>query len=187
MNLKVPVAAAVCSLLLLAAPSFAKDSGTREEFRLRDKCDPATFNAGRPVQICNPAVTEGGVTLQQLTSFLAARPQDILRDRDALGWKINPDDTHVNRGATLFVRNTGGETHTFTDVTATGFTGGCLAGLNAPFGLQANPQCVDFAAVQVASAVASGASRSFTASARPGTMLFQCMFHPWMRSSIQVR
>jgi hypothetical protein len=186
MNLKVPVAAAVCSLFLFAAPAFARDGGTREDIRLRDKCDPATFNAGRAVPLCNPAVTEGGVTLQQLTNFLAARPQDILRARDALGWKINPDDTHVNRGATLDIRNTGGETHTFTEVTASGFTGGCVAGLNAPFRLQANPLCVDFAAVLATSGVASGGSRTMVATTA-GTRLFQCLIHPWMRSSIQVR
>jgi plastocyanin len=182
MTLKVPVVAALCSLWLLAGPAFARDGG--QSVRLRDECDPATFNAGaRP--LCNPALS-GDVTLQQLTAFLSQQPQDILRKRDALGWKFNPDDTEVRVGTTLQISNIGGETHTFTDVSASGFTGGCIAGLNAPFGLAPNPLCANFAQVQATSGVPSGGSLSVRLT-RVGTVLFECLIHPWMRTSVRVR
>ncbi len=188
MTPKVPLIAAACSLVLIglfAAPALGRDGGSNQEFRLRDKCDPATFNANGRV-LCTPGVTEPEVTLPRLQAFLAAQPPQILSDRDALGWKIDPDHTEVARGATRLIRSRAGETHTFSDVTSTGFTGGCVAGLNAPFGLQPNSQCASNPNIVAATSVLAGKSTTI-ALTRTGTALFQCLIHPWMRTTISVR
>jgi hypothetical protein len=177
---------------IVVAPTMAKGPEV-EQVRLFDKCDPNGFPAG----LC-ASTSRGEVSLTQLLNFLGAHTQQVLRDREALGWSYAPKEAHLKAGTTFRVTNFGGEVHTFTDVTADHFTtGGCVALLNKVLGLQPNSICkgVDetsgaaFGALLGANgAVAPGPAnaREFALAERSGTALFQCLIHPWMRLSVRV-
>ena len=87
----------------------------------------------------------------------------------------------------------GGELHTFTDVTATGFTPGCVPELNQVlFGRpDPGPQCaaVDPASglpvVFLATGLFPGRTIAVDTSTR-GTHLYECMIHPWMQATVTV-
>ena len=87
----------------------------------------------------------------------------------------------------------GGELHTFTDVTATGFTAGCIPEINQVlFGRpDPNPAC---AAVDTASGLPAvflrdglfpGRTIPVDTSTR-GTIRFECLIHPWMQATVTV-
>ena len=86
----------------------------------------------------------------------------------------------------------GGEVHSFTDVTATGFGPGCIDVINATeFGNPATaPMCgpdpiAGLGAILGTSGLFPGQPRTIDTSTR-GTRLFQCMLHPWMRTTLTV-
>lgn len=173
----------------LALPALASDSGTLQQVRMRDNCDPNNF----PPSLC-PAGAKGDVGLTQLLTFIGANSAEVLKERNALGWRFQPDHTSVKPGATFQVTNQGGEVHTFTDVTADGFaTGGCVTLLNTPLHLAPNSLChginetsPGFGALLGANgAVPQGATVNFPLT-KTGTVLYQCLIHPWMRMSVTV-
>src|SRR5919202_2857440 len=128
---------------------MASDNHRVQDVRLRDNCDPVTFNAALGNGACAPV--GGDVTLQQLIAELVARPAQVLRERNALGWRFNPDDVGVKPGTTFHVTNQGGELHTFTNVTADNFTtGGCIDLLNGLLGLRPHSLCVDAKGTNIA-------------------------------------
>jgi hypothetical protein len=57
--------------------------------------------------------------------------------------------------------------------------------LNQPLGLT-GPPAADCSTVLTTTALAPGRSRTLTSLA-PGVHRYQCMIHPWMRSTITVR
>ena len=180
------------TLLLLAAvagPAMASDNRV-QPVRLRDNCDPNNFPPG----LCASTST-GNIGITQLLNFVKANAQDVLKSRNALGWRFAPDAAGVKAGTAFEVTNQGGEVHTFTDVTKDGFkTGGCVTLLNQLLGLQPNSICqgVDetspnFGALLGANgAVPPGVTRAFPLGNRTGTVLYQCLIHPWMRMSVTV-
>src|SRR5688572_10695300 len=96
----------VCAVALLAIPS-------PQVFRVRDDCDPATFNAGPPTGpgagvICNPAFN-GGTTFSR---FIA----ELTEDKVVGSWRFNPDEVGVDRGQGTTLESRAGEFHTFTKV-----------------------------------------------------------------------
>jgi len=176
------VAAMASSLLPIFAASGSASSG--EVIKIRDNCDPATFNAVIGPDTC---VREGNngqrVTFDRFIERLfAGNAAAILESRNHLGWRFSPDETEVEVGDSLAVMNLGGEFHTFTDVTSTGFVGGCLPELNAAFGFSVPAQCPGALAT---TGIPAGATMTVTLST-PGTFLFECLIHPWMRTEITV-
>lgn len=184
------VAAMASSLLPIFAASGSASSG--EVIKIRDNCDPTTFNAAIGPDTC---VREGNngqrVTFDRFIDRLfAGNAAAILESRNHLGWRFSPDETEVEVGDSLAVVNLGGEFHTFTDVTSTGFVGGCVPPLNAAFGLSPGPQCDDLNNIPgpdvfETSGIPAGATMTVTLST-PGTFLFECFIHPWMRTEITV-
>ena len=71
------------------------------------------------------------------------------------------------------------------------FGGGCVDQLNIPLGLSTAPECAVIdatgAPAWLSTGVAPGASRDVTAPTKPGSYTFQCMIHPWMRLTLDVR
>jgi hypothetical protein len=157
--------------------------------RIRDKCDPATFNATLGSDTC---VGDGNVTFQQ---FLA----EVTKDHKADAWRFNPDEQEVDSGTTLQLESQGGETHTFTKVKD--FGGGIVPLLNT---LSGNPTVAPECLVN-ANPFPDPTSAAFSALVQPGKQVtgptagsnampkgrqatkYQCCIHPWMRAELTAK
>ncbi len=170
-----------------------------------DDCHPATFNAAVGPGTCNVAFR--GET--KFSEFI----NQLREDKRADDWKFSEDDVELRTGDTLVIASRGGEFHTFTQVA--GFGGGIIGLLNVLSGNPVTPvpECSRVAAVEVPAGpgglpifVLNGPSASnifmpsflsgvppstgsLTAGGSvltPGTHLFQCCIHPWMRATVTV-
>jgi plastocyanin len=149
-----------------------------QKIRIMDACDPATFNAPQPVgpglgDICQEHPNDG-VTFEEFGELLT---------RTAFGhpaWRFNAPYLEIESGDKVRVTNRGGEDHTFTEVSEQ-FGGGRVAGLNAPFGLTALPQCAE----ALAPTIHPGDSIPIK-NLSEGTHYYLCCIHPWMHAIIQV-
>jgi plastocyanin len=166
---------ASAAVLALSAVSSASAASTHRQVQVLDDCDAATFNAalGDP----NACVKAGGTTFQEFISQLVAM------DR-APAWRFAPQDLTLAAGGSIDAYNRGGEFHTFTEVAA--FGGGCVEPLNQILGLTAVPECANAGALFVSTGIAPGGELEGTALSS-GTHLFECLIHPWMRSTVVVR
>jgi plastocyanin len=167
--------ATVPMLLLFAACSDT--SGSTARIQLQDDCDPATFNAALGAGTCAHATSSTGVTLASFNSQLSATQK-------VAAWQIVPSTLTVSENETLPVVNTGGETHTYTEVAS--FGGGVVPALNQASGNPTPaPECLDAAEFD-SSTVRSGQTMQHTFDDK-GTVKYQCCIHPWMRQVVTVR
>src|SRR5213593_293992 len=103
--------------------------------------------------------------------------------RVAPAWRFAPGHLSLAAGGTIEARNIGGETHTFTEVA--NFGGGCIGFLNGLLGLNPVPECAGFpGGLFGATRVPAGETR--TVNLAPGVHRFECLIHPWMRTTIVV-
>lgn len=161
-------------LLVAACDSTTASGGT---VQLRDNCDPATFNASLGAGACAHASSGTGMTFSAFNAELSA-------NHSVAAWNIKPATLSVHEGATLTVANTGGETHTYTEVDE--FGGGVVPALNTASGnTTVAPECLDGSAF-AASTLHSGQSTQHTFDER-GTEKYQCCIHPWMRQTVVVQ
>jgi hypothetical protein len=149
--------------------------------RIRDKCDPATFNAKVAPDSCRG---DGNVTFDQ---FIA----ELMEDKKVGAWRFNPDNTDPTLGHPVILESRAGETHTFTKVAR--FGGGVVDALNELSGnLTFAPECVDLTVAGPAPGVhafnaavlriPSGAIE-YGPSLSGGDKV-QCCVHPWMRLTV---
>jgi hypothetical protein len=188
------VLAVSAASLALAGTAGAQGGGEGVVIQSRDACDPATF----PVP-CNRADNSGGVvTFGELLDTVG-------KQHSHPAWKFTKDHLTVKRGTPVVAEfGRGGEVHSFTDVTATGFGPGCVQLLNGLiFGsdaLAAMCGAPDATGVGVnlpkilfgsppdnipPSGLFPGQPLTVDTS-MPGTRLFQCMIHPWMQTTLTV-
>jgi plastocyanin len=170
-----PVLALLPTLLLAwgCGDSLAS-SGTIE---IEDNCEPASFNAALGAGACLHASEGAGMTLASFNAELNAT-------HAVADWYIDPEQMTVAEGGTFQVTNTGGETHTYTEVEA--FGGGVVPALNQASGnTTVAPECANQATFN-ASRIASGQTVQHTFDER-GTERYQCCIHPWMRQTVTVR
>ena len=169
--------------LAFVLSSHGGASPSAAELRLRDDCDPATFNAAVAPGAC---VGNGGTTFPKFI-------QELTEDKIAGAWRINPDSTGVDPGQPTLLVSRGGELHTFTRVAK--FGGGIVDVLNQLSGNNVvAPECqgMDPAATTMGSialfpgAVVNGPTGA-TSALPLGTTHFQCCIHPWMRTTIEVK
>ena len=185
---------ALCSALVVFAISSGAvgRAGSSDDgrLRIRDDCDPATFNAAIGAGAC---IGNGDTTF--------ARFQAELADEQSVGsWRFNPDkEFQVDRGRALILESRAGETHTFTKVA--NFGGGFVAGLNAASGNPVPaPECAivnaDGSLSPQPPSPANIFVRAGTTVAGPvagsailpvGRSKFQCCIHPWMRTTSRIR
>lgn len=152
------------------------DHGDNERIRVQDDCDQATFDAAIGAGTC---VGDGDTTFDE---FIA----ELIERGEAGKWRFNPEDTHIDDDEGLKVVNEGGEFHTFTEVEA--FGPGCVPELNAILGLGAPPAVCLSPALPPGALFAGGDPLTLAASTlAPGTHLFQCLIHPWMQTTLEVR
>jgi len=176
----------------MVAPALGREPH-QKLIRVLDRCDPETFDAVFGEGTCVPT-SRGDVTFERfITRLDERRARKVLQSRSLLGWVFKPSRTRAREGDSLLVDNRGGEFHTFTNVTETGFGGGCVPELNEILGLTPLPQCTTDAngdgspdAFDPGSALPAG--DSFTVSdLSHGRNLFECLIHPWMRTTVRVR
>src|SRR5262249_50278100 len=74
--------------------------------RLRDKCDPTTFNAALGAGTC---AGDGNITFNHFIS-------EVTSAKKAGAWHFDPAAGTLDEGTVLALENRGGETHTFTKV-----------------------------------------------------------------------
>jgi hypothetical protein len=123
-------------LVAVVAVAAVASEGSRS-FRVRDDCDPATFNAAVPAPpgqppTCQPSF-DGDTTFQKFI-------EQVTEDQSAGAWRFNPDKTSLDRGQTTMLESRGGEFHTFTRVAD--FGGGIVTFLNDLTGAGATrPEC----------------------------------------------
>jgi hypothetical protein len=160
-----------------------------QELRIRDKCDPVTFNKAIGPGTC---IGDGNITID---AFIA----ELTEDQSVGAWRFNPDHFDMDTGKPLRVASRAGETHTFTRVAQ--FGGGFVAFLNA---LSGNPiPAPECAVVNPDGTLASQPPSPTNTFVTAGSILngltagsatlprgltqWQCCIHPWMRTAITVR
>jgi hypothetical protein len=150
------------------------------EFRFRDDCDPATFNA--------PTAAGPGACIGNGKTTFAKFIAEVTEDKSSGAWRINPDQTEVDPGQPSVISNRGGELHTFTKVEK--FGGGIVPPLNDLSGNRIPaPECL----AQPPDKLTAGNIPAFPLSSTTGpafpvgTSKYQCCIHPWMRSVVTVK
>jgi hypothetical protein len=179
------IRALVVASLVLAAASAVVGKGALV-FRVRDDCDPTTFNAALGDGVCN-AKFDGGTTFAE---FL----EELGDDKTVGPWRFNPDQVEIDRGQGTLFESRGGETHTCTRVGE--FGGGVVPVLNDLGGFGATrPECgtPELPAPPSTTNLVIPAGDNVTGPTAGGTDLpkgttkWQCCIHPWMRSTVKVR
>jgi hypothetical protein len=149
--------------------------GGAEVIEAQDDCEPISFNEALEP---DPCATDGDTTFSDFIDQLIA-------DGAADGWRFHSDDTHIDQGERLQVVGAGGEFHTFTRVDR--FAGGCVPDINAILGLQGLDPATCAQALQN-TGVPSGVTVTVNDDdLEPGVNKFQCMIHPWMQATVEVR
>jgi hypothetical protein len=196
MRLSMGLAAVVIGTTMVHGPAANADRGPGggggggSAIRVKDECDPATFNAALGAGACQATREEAGdprVTFDQFNAQLA-------RTGRVDDWRFDSrGNDSVRAGTQLTLESRGGETHTFTRVAR--FGGGFVAGLNTASGNPTPaPECATVNADGSLTPVPANAQNvRVTAGSRvPAPALnqtgnFQCCIHPWMRLTITVR
>ena len=167
------VVVASVSLLLAASGTTSASQRTRH-LNMLDDCDQVTFDAVVGPGTCTR--TDPGTTFQAFVGELLANGQ-------APAWRFSPTALSLPAGASIVAYNKGGEDHTFTEVRH--FGGGCVQVLNTLLGLSPVPECSN-PALFPGTLVEQGDSLQ-TAPLAPGVHLFECLIHPWMRTTVTVK
>ena len=162
----------VALVLVLATASVAMGAAGERRVVMLDACDGPTFNAAIGGPVCDRA---GGVTFDK---FVA----QLIRFGEAPAWRFAPESLAVATGGGIEAYNGGGEAHTFTEVEA--FGGGCVPDLNMILGLTPVPECSDPALF--GSTLVLPGDELEVENLASGTHLFECLIHPWMRSTVTV-
>jgi plastocyanin len=175
MGRRVLLACTVGIAFALAVASVTTAAPEERRVSMLDACDGPSFNAA--LQDPNACTRNGGVTFDELINQLQTMGT-------APAWRFAPEQLSLAAGGTIEAYNGGGEFHTFTEVAA--FGGGCVPPLNELLGLTPVPECAD-AGVLFATTGAAPGNEVETGPLTPGTHRFECLIHPWMRSTVEVR
>jgi plastocyanin len=162
--------------VVLACAAVAAPAAGAPMVKIRDACDPATFNAVLGEGAC---VDGGNVTFDAFIDRL-------IRTGDHPLWSFTPKRATVPAGQTIPVSNVGGEFHTFSRTVE--FGGGFVEDLNDLLGLdEIADGCTQ---PPGATNLFLGAGESGTIPSEAlgsGTHRFICCVDPWMRASYRVR
>jgi len=157
--------------LVLAAAGTTSASQTARHVNMLDDCDAVSFNAAIGPGTCAKA---GGTTFQEFVGQLLAMGR-------APAWRFAPGAVKLPAGGSIEAYNRGGEDHSFTEVAH--FGGGCVAVLNQLLGLSAVPECTTPAWLAT---IAGPGGETETPPLPTGVHRFQCLIHPWMRTTVTV-
>jgi plastocyanin len=139
--------------------------------KMQDECDRATFDAAVGPGTC---LRNGGMKFDQFVSVLT-------RLHTVPAWKFAPDNINLRVGDTRIAINTGGEVHTFTEVSE--FGGGVVGFLND---LAGTPNVADGCKnLALSDFIAPGGSVSEVTD-KAGDEKYQCCIHPWMHAIVHI-
>ena len=152
------------------APTGAYDvaSNVVRRIEILDACDPTSFDAVFGIGTC---VRGGGRNLFDFINEVSAKGE-------ADAWRFGPEQIDARVGQTLLAVNRGGEKHTFTEVKQFG------GGLNATLNTLSHNETVD-PECNASTLIDAGASQTDELD-EPGTELYQCCIHPWMRTTVTI-
>ncbi len=183
---------ATVALAMVGASTPADAGGYKNRvIEVEDRCDPETFNAALDPEGQSPVPPcvdndQGSVTFDKFVDRLQHGGDDH--------WAFKPSKRTIERGDRVTAVNVGGEFHTFTEVTA--FGQGCVEELNGAVRhegpvliLGVGPCPTDPQRLgQVIGATGMGADDKlrFT-NLSAGEHKFECLIHPWMRTTIKVK
>jgi plastocyanin len=165
------VAVAVVACLLMAGSAFG--ASDHRVVKMQDRCDPATFDAAVGDGTC---VRDGGTLF---ADFL----EEFQDEGSVNGWSFSREETSLDAGGTIELRNDGGEFHTFTPVKD--FGNGCIKPL-LDNGEPDAVDCADFERLAGETGLPAGASVELSGFEPGSTVKFQCLIHPWMRSTVTI-
>jgi hypothetical protein len=159
---------ALAVLALWLVMPGAASAGEARNIGILDRCDPASFNAVLGDGAC--VMRNGGVAFE--TFLERVNP----KDGGHSAWRFAPEQVRLSRGPFLRLDNRGGEVHTFTEVA--NFGGGFVPELNAalPPGTSLAMPIGDLRFIQ--------AGEQIDLSVPAGTHRFECLIHPWMRTTV---
>jgi hypothetical protein len=158
----------LCLLALAALPAMAL-AGESVKIFVMDRCEPDSFDAAVEPGTC---VRNGGVKFDVFASQL--NPQDGGHN----AWRNSRNHVVLRDGQAITLVNTGGETHSFTEVAAFG------AGVVPPLNDALPPGTPAAVPVGPPNFMAAGDAIGL-GSLAPGTHLFECLIHPWMRTVVE--
>jgi plastocyanin len=160
--------------LALSAASSATAASVHRQVQVLDDCDSVTFDAA--LNDPNACVKSGGTTFDEFIGQLITMGR-------APAWRFAPAKFQLAAGGSIDAYNRGGEFHTFTEVAA--FGGGCVQPLNQILGLTPVPECANAGVLFATTGIAPGGELE-TEALPSGTHRFECLIHPWMRSTVVV-
>ena len=160
--------------LALSAASTTTAASSHRQVQALDDCDPASFNAA--LENPNACVKSGGTTFDEFIGQLVTMGR-------APAWRFAPAQMKLATGGSIDAYNRGGEFHTFTEVA--NFGGGCVDVLNQILGLTAVPECANAGVLFATTGIAPGGELE-GAPLPSGTHRFECLIHPWMRTTVVV-
>ena len=169
---KLGIAAPLAMLLAIVLATGSSATSSSRHVEVLDDCESVSFNAAVGPGTC---VKDGTTTFQEFVALLTAQTPPA-------AWRFSPGHLGLAAGGTLEARNRGGEFHTFTEVA--NFGGGCVGFLNALLGLTPVPEC-GTPGIFFTTGVPAGGTLT-TGSLASGLHRFQCLIHPWMRTSVTV-
>jgi hypothetical protein len=162
---------AILATLMVATAAWA--GASHRNVQILDDCDAETFNAVLGEGTC---IKDGDVTFDEFIGQLVTMGE-------APAWRFAPGHLKLDAGGAITATNRGGEFHTFTEVAA--FGGGCVPELNELLGLEPVPECA-IPDIFPTTGVPPRTSRT-TGPLAGGTHRFQCLIHPWQRTTAQAR
>jgi plastocyanin len=170
------IRSAVVAVVALACAIAAAPAAGAPAVKVRDKCDPATFNAVLGDGAC---VGGGNVTFDDFIDRL-------LRTGDQPLWRFTPGRATVPAGQTITVSNEGGEFHTFSRTDE--FGAGFVEDLNELLGLdEIADGCTQPPGATNLFLDAGESATMSTTALGSGTHRFICCIHPWMRATYRVQ
>jgi plastocyanin len=168
----------ILAISLALIPAASASAGDTKVIKVKDTCDPATFNAALGPGACVPIKGDGGST--EFEELL----EQVADDGKAEYYKFSPRKTKVDAGERVVAEfRKGGEAHTFTEVDV--FGAGCVDELNVLMGLTGAP-VADCGLIE-STYIGPQRREIVFDSLSTGTHRFMCLIHPWMSSTITVR
>ena len=162
----------IALIATIAVPATA--SAKNNVIKVKDACDPASFNAALGDGACVRSSNKGGtVTFEELVV-----------EGDIQKWAFSPSKLRIDEGESVVARvDRGGEAHSFTEVPV--FGAGCVGELNALVGYEGDP----VASCGLIEPTIVGPMRTSLEvdDLDEGVHRFECLIHPWMQTTVTVR